>query len=166
MYVLTCHTSYVIPNIRSIQDVIEGTINIARQAITAGVKRVIVTSSLIALISGEGHYYHVFEESSNEIAPVILADFSTAFGTAPLTENSWNEITEDKVDIQTQPAMAVYVASKTIAERKLWELADQNPSVDFSVGKSPTTALDLFVLNASDFLFHSCPSRHLRPSSA
>ncbi|KDQ13490.1 hypothetical protein BOTBODRAFT_33505 [Botryobasidium botryosum FD-172 SS1] len=89
---------------------VDGTLNVVHQAITAGVKKLIITSSYITLFG---------------------PDFAPAFSPVPLTEKDWNTITADQVNDSTG-AMAAYIAAKTVAERKFWELSEQHKDIDFT----------------------------------
>jgi len=89
---------------------VDGTLNIVNQAIKAGVKKLIVTSSFIALFG---------------------PDFAPAFSTVPLTEKDWNTITIDQVNNSTPP-MVAYIAAKTVGEKKFWELSEQHKDIDFT----------------------------------
>ncbi|KDQ19276.1 hypothetical protein BOTBODRAFT_153142 [Botryobasidium botryosum FD-172 SS1] len=89
---------------------VDCTLNIVKQAIGAGVKKLIATSSYIALFG---------------------PDFAPAFSSTPLTEKDWNSITADAVNDSTPPLIA-YIAAKTVAERKFWELSEQHEDIDFT----------------------------------
>jgi hypothetical protein len=49
---------------------------------------------------------------------------------------AWNSITEEDLkDLDSFPGMFVYMSGKTIAERKLWEIAEKHPDVDLTTSK-------------------------------
>ncbi|KDQ06523.1 hypothetical protein BOTBODRAFT_149654 [Botryobasidium botryosum FD-172 SS1] len=89
---------------------IDGTLNIVNQAIGAGVKKIVATGSFVALFG---------------------PDFARAFSSEPLSEKDWNTITAEQVNDGTHPMIA-YIAGKTVAERKLWELSEQHKDIDFT----------------------------------
>ncbi len=53
----------------------------------------------------------------------------------------WNTITREEIDMTDgNPAGAVsaYLGGKALAERRLWEIAEENPQVDFTSSKYTT----------------------------
>ncbi|KAF7310192.1 Epimerase domain-containing protein [Mycena indigotica] len=86
-----------------LQKAVDGTLNIVVQAEKAGVKKVVVTSSIATvknMATGEGN-----------------------------TDKDWNPITKEYALASKNP-MVVYAVSKTLAERALWDWADKHPHVD------------------------------------
>ncbi|KAF7297489.1 Epimerase domain-containing protein [Mycena indigotica] len=85
---------------RQIQLAIDGTLNIVVQAEKAGVKKIVVTSSV-----------------------------GTARGSDGVSDKHWSPITKEYALGSGNP-MLVYVASKKLAEQALWEWADAHPHVE------------------------------------
>ncbi|KAJ7062539.1 hypothetical protein C8F01DRAFT_1134502 [Mycena amicta] len=86
-----------------IQKAVDGTLNVVVQAEKAGVKKVVVTSSIATaknMVTNEGN-----------------------------TDKDWNPMTKEYA-IASGNAMAVYAVSKKLAEVALWEWADKHPHVD------------------------------------
>ncbi|KAJ7309306.1 hypothetical protein DFH08DRAFT_927331 [Mycena albidolilacea] len=80
---------------------VDGTLNILVQGEKAGVKRIVVTSSIAsAMIPG-----------------------------GSLTDQDWNPITKE-IALNCGNEVITYCASKTFAEAALWEWADKHPHVD------------------------------------
>ncbi|KLO10740.1 NAD(P)-binding protein [Schizopora paradoxa] len=95
-----------------ISGAVNGTLNIVKQATAAGVKRIVVTSSLTALAD-------------------ITSDF---YARRTHADTDWNEVTKESVldGTHENDALCVYSASKAIAERELWKFADAHPEVDIT----------------------------------
>ncbi|KAJ3723834.1 hypothetical protein C8R42DRAFT_708920 [Lentinula raphanica] len=89
----------------------EGTVALVKQAIAAGVKKIVVTGTFVNLFD---------------------ADFKAAFGTKVITEKDFGSITADKIDLNND-GIRVYQESKTAADKAIWEIAHKNPDVDFTV---------------------------------
>ena len=53
-----------------------------------------------------------------------------------LTPSSWNDLKREEIDTATVPPMVAYVAAKSFAEKAFWEVAKQNPNVDFTSSES------------------------------
>ena len=96
----------------------EGALNILRQAAAAGVKRVVVTSSIVTAI--------------NFSAPPT----TTLYGIKEFTDKDWNPATREEALTGEHDSMWVYCAAKTIAERGVWAFADKHPEVDVTTSKS------------------------------
>ncbi|KAJ7593855.1 hypothetical protein C8J56DRAFT_1120765 [Mycena floridula] len=89
-----------------------GSIHLVKSAITAGIKKIVVT----------GTYASLFD-----------ADFKAAFGTDILNANSWGSVTLEGVNTETDDRMTLYQVGKMLSEKKIWELAHENPDVDVTV---------------------------------
>ncbi|KAJ3735362.1 hypothetical protein DFJ43DRAFT_44491 [Lentinula guzmanii] len=94
----------------------EGAVTLVKQAIAAGVKKIIVTGTFASLFD---------------------ADFQAAFGTRVLTEKDFGSITPASIDLNND-GMRVYQESKTLADKAIWELAHSHPDVDFTVLLPPS----------------------------
>ncbi|KAJ7169210.1 hypothetical protein C8R43DRAFT_916707 [Mycena crocata] len=91
---------------------VDGTLNILAQGEKAGVRRMVVTSSIAAVMNPEK--------------------------VTSLTDQDWNPVTKEFA-VASGNKVLMYAASKTIAERAVWEWADKHPHVDV------TTLLPPFV---------------------
>jgi nucleoside-diphosphate-sugar epimerase len=69
------------------------------------------------------------------------ADHSNAYGTAPLGPDNWaSETIKDIEEFQINPTnpqgpWVAYHIAKTVAEKRVWQLADEHPEVDISTSK-------------------------------
>lgn len=115
-----------------------GTVDIITTAIKLGIKKIISTSSGVAM----------FEPG-----------FTDGFSGKTLTEKSWCNVKYEDIDIsETGPgAVYVYQTSKTVAEKKIWELADENPSVDITVS-TYQTIIHFFLILAKATIQQSFPA--------
>ncbi|KAJ7593884.1 hypothetical protein C8J56DRAFT_925460 [Mycena floridula] len=93
-----------------------GSIYLVKAAIAAGIKKIVVVGTFASLFD---------------------ADFKAAFGSETLNENSWGSTTFESVNPETDASAAVYQAGKMLSEKKIWELAHQNPDVDVTVVLPP-----------------------------
>ncbi|KAJ7593811.1 hypothetical protein C8J56DRAFT_1160580 [Mycena floridula] len=89
-----------------------GSIHLVEQAISAGIKKIIVTGTFASLVD---------------------IDFKAAFGDEPLTAKSWGSVTFESVDLEKDELMAIYQSAKILSEKRIWELAHENPDVDVTV---------------------------------
>ncbi|KAJ3996499.1 hypothetical protein F5050DRAFT_1692575 [Lentinula boryana] len=89
----------------------EGTLTLVKQAIAAGVKKIIITGTFVNLFD---------------------ADFQAAFGTRILTEKDFGSVTQATIDLNND-GMRVYQEAKTLADKAIWDLALSKPKVDFTV---------------------------------
>lgn len=94
--------------------------DIISTAIKLGIKKIVSTSSAVA---------------------VFQPGFTDGFTGATINERSWGRIKYDEIDISESGPGPVYVyqASKTVAEKKIWELADENPNIDITTSMYSTS---------------------------
>ncbi|KAH8806523.1 hypothetical protein DL96DRAFT_1698918 [Flagelloscypha sp. PMI_526] len=88
-----------------LQAAIEGTLNIIRQAEKAGIKKVVFTSSFATVRNAKNSF----------------------------TAEDWNPVTKEEALAGTLSEMGAYAASKTYAERAVWDWAEAHPHVDVTV---------------------------------
>ncbi|KAF9458262.1 hypothetical protein BDZ94DRAFT_1271033 [Collybia nuda] len=86
---------------------VEGTLNTIRQAQKAGIKRLIVTSSIVTVINPRNSF----------------------------TDQDWNPVTRE--DALSGNPMSAYSASKTFAERELWAFGEEHPQLDITTLNPP-----------------------------
>lgn len=102
---------------------------------------------------------------SNTLPPT--ADFSNGFGPTPLTADTWGSVLPyDQIDVsQSSPgAMYVYQTAKTAAEKRIWELADQNPDVD--VATSGYSSLPMHFIPSEPIERNDTDTLHSPPLSS
>jgi len=97
----------------SYQFTVDGTMNLVRQGTAMGVKKIIVTSSILAVTDMD--------------KPLEAYDSNHVY-----TPRDWNPATVDDVLASHHHPWWVYSASKAIAEREVWKFADEHPEVDFT----------------------------------
>lgn len=90
-----------------------------QQSIDAGIKKIIITGTCASLFEIP-RFPHPSDELSSQ----------SAYGTELVTEKSFRSITLETIDILQ---IRLYRESKTVAEKKVWELAKEHPDVDFTV---------------------------------
>jgi nucleoside-diphosphate-sugar epimerase len=93
----------------------------------------------------------------------LTADFKAAFGTEPLTAQSWGSVPFSSIDPATDTPQYIYQTSKTAAERELWAIAMSNPTVDFTTIAPPVifgpfvphfpNSTDRMALGTNDFVY-------------
>ncbi|KAJ3814482.1 hypothetical protein F5876DRAFT_86417 [Lentinula aff. lateritia] len=83
----------------------DGTINIVHQSIDAGVKKIIITGTFASLFDSQAFIY-ISHRSIWHRAETFHRD---------------------------QPLMAAYQESKTLASKRVWEVAEKHPDVDFTI---------------------------------
>lgn len=86
---------------------VEGTLNVVRQAEKAGIQRIVVTSSISAVINPERSF----------------------------TDKDWNPITRETA--LEKGGFIAYTASKTFAEQALWRFASTHPNLDVTTFNPP-----------------------------
>ncbi|KAK7052886.1 hypothetical protein VNI00_004206 [Paramarasmius palmivorus] len=90
----------------------EGTLNIVNQSIASGIQKIIVTGTVVNLFN---------------------ADFKNAFGNKVLNEKDFGDIELKDIKPSEQDAFFVYQAAKTVADKKLRDIAQEHPDVDITV---------------------------------
>ncbi|KAK7022956.1 hypothetical protein VNI00_016846 [Paramarasmius palmivorus] len=90
----------------------EGTLNIVNQSIASGIQKIIVTGTVVNLFN---------------------ADFKNAFGNKVLNEKDFGDIELKDIKPSEQDAFFVYQAAKTVADKKLRDIAQEHPEVDITV---------------------------------
>lgn len=64
-----------------------------------------------------------------------LADFKNAFGKELVTNESFGATTLADIKPNEDPLVSIYQAAKTVADKKLWEIAAQHPDIEITVSK-------------------------------
>ncbi|KAJ7573658.1 hypothetical protein C8J56DRAFT_981825 [Mycena floridula] len=80
---------------------VQGSLNMMRQAEKAGVRRMVITSSVSAVRNSKGTFGH----------------------------EDWNNLTKESA-IASQNDLSIYAASKALAEKAVWEWAAEHPHVE------------------------------------
>jgi len=93
-----------------------GSINVVEAAINAGIKKIVVTGSIVNLLD---------------------VGFKAAFGTTPLTAKTWGSATLDTITFDNADSSSMYVKGKTASEKRIWEIAHQHPEVDVTLVLPP-----------------------------
>jgi len=99
----------------SVHDLIEGayhaTLNLVNAAIKVGVKKVVVTSTLVTLLK---------------------IDLSDGYGASHIGPEDWCSVRFEEIERFPEDPLYNYQVAKTGAERRLWEIADDNPEIDLT----------------------------------
>ncbi|ESK82146.1 nad dependent epimerase [Moniliophthora roreri MCA 2997] len=90
----------------------EGILNIINQAISLGIKKITVT----------GSYLNLFD-----------TDLKQAYGDKVITEKDFGSIELADIKPQEQDGFFVYSAAKTVTDKRLLQIARENPDVDVTV---------------------------------
>jgi nucleoside-diphosphate-sugar epimerase len=90
---------------------IEGTLNVVRATHKAGIKRIVVTSSFVA---------------------VFDMGLGAAWRDYTYTANDWNPATYEQAVKGDKPGMWVYCASKVLAEKAVFEYAKKHPELQIT----------------------------------
>ncbi|KAJ4490895.1 hypothetical protein J3R30DRAFT_3278064, partial [Lentinula aciculospora] len=93
---------------------IDGTVNVLKAAHAAGIKRILVTSTIGTVLS------------KPERLSVMSVD--TTYG-----PDDWIPITYEQGASGTLPGFVVYLASKKYAELAAWDFAKEHPEIDLTV---------------------------------
>jgi nucleoside-diphosphate-sugar epimerase len=95
----------------NMRSAVEGTLHILREAIKAGIEKVVVTSSFGALLE---------------------PDMIRGFSGETFTGAEWGTVTMEEVRAKAEDTVYVYFASKIFAERALWKFAAEHPQLDIA----------------------------------
>ncbi|TFK62519.1 NAD(P)-binding protein, partial [Pluteus cervinus] len=90
---------------------VNGTLNALKQAVAAGIEKIVVTSS---------------------IAAVYTPGTGRAFDGGIISDSQWGQITREEVHAHASDDFFVYASSKILAERAVWKFAQENPQVDIA----------------------------------
>ena len=96
-----------------------------RQSEKAGIKRFVFISSIVTVLNSE-NTNRVYTDKGVDIGTVPY------FGISDQNILSdWNDVTREKaLDPSVKNPFLVYYASKTLAEKAVWESADSHPNID------------------------------------
>jgi len=95
----------------------EGGLNIVRQSVRAGIRRIVITSSFA---------------SANEDSSKVFSDYQ-------YTDQGWNPATKEQVLDGSYDHLPgwIYAAVKTLAEKEIWKYAEDHPDVDITTINPP-----------------------------
>ncbi|KDQ55849.1 hypothetical protein JAAARDRAFT_79765 [Jaapia argillacea MUCL 33604] len=107
-----CHVAAPLPGTSEpaviINGAVEGCLNAVRQAEKAGIKKVVVTSSIVAVLNPKVPWHK-------------------------LTDQNWNVANiDDALGSKKEDPFYVYQAAKTVAEQELWKFGEMHPHVDIT----------------------------------
>lgn len=95
---------------------LDGTLNVLRQAVNAGVNKVVLTSSY---------------------ATVLDPSFAQAYQGLVFTSSDWGRVTREEVLSGEHNPIWVYLATKILSEQAAWKFADEHPELDLSTINPP-----------------------------
>ncbi|KLO17162.1 NAD-P-binding protein [Schizopora paradoxa] len=97
-----------------VQSFVHGTMNIIEQGYAAGVKKFIITSTIMTMVDLD-KFPEVFDNNKT------------------YTAKDWNPIaSEEAILVGEHDSYWVYAASKTIAEKRAWSFAEAHPDADIT----------------------------------
>ncbi|RDX45373.1 NAD(P)-binding protein [Lentinus brumalis] len=99
-----------------IQSAVEGTLNVLRQAVAAGIYKAVVTSSWATLLD---------------------PDHKDAFAGITLTENNYGKATREDIIHGNHNPFYTYMGSKILAEEAAWKFAEEHPEFDLATIHPP-----------------------------
>ncbi|KLO19163.1 NAD(P)-binding protein [Schizopora paradoxa] len=97
-----------------IDGAVGGSLNIIRQAAAKGVKRVVLTSTMLAMLNLDNVASIVFDTSR------------------VMTDKEWNPATKEAALSGERDPAWIYSAAKTVAEQEVWKFADEHPETDIT----------------------------------
>ena len=128
--------------------------NVLRQAEKAGVKKFVVTSSIVTMMYDpalKGTAYR-----SERRLFILRSAFGVNTNVFPSTD--WNPVTKEDA-LHDEDSNVAYQASKKYAELAVWEWAEAHPDVDVTTSKS---IILFFALKLSlQLSLNSTPNLHL-----
>lgn len=93
------------------QSAVEGTMNILGQAAAAGIKRIVITSSVGSMFENESETFH------REVV---------------VTEKDWNAVTVEDALAGKYDPFWVYCTAKTAADRAVRKFESEHPEIDIT----------------------------------
>ncbi|KDQ50510.1 hypothetical protein JAAARDRAFT_63125 [Jaapia argillacea MUCL 33604] len=118
----------------TLDSAINGSLNVLRQAEKVGIKKFVVTSSVVALTS--------------PLNPRILSDYE-------FTDKDWNPVTKEEALKPGASDFIIYSASKVLSEKAVWDFVKTHPHIDV------TTILPPFIFGpfSPGFIVQDASSR-------
>ncbi|KAM5541055.1 hypothetical protein V8D89_005366 [Ganoderma adspersum] len=95
---------------------LEGTLNVLRQSVKAGVHKVVLTSSW---------------------ATTLDPSLAATFAGVTFTEKDWGNTSREDVLAADRNPLYVYCGTKTLAEQAAWKLAEEHPELDLATINPP-----------------------------
>ncbi|KAF8066905.1 hypothetical protein FPV67DRAFT_1214771 [Lyophyllum atratum] len=105
-----------IPPAVALASALDGTLNVLRQAVEAGVNKVVLTSSW---------------------ATTLDLSLSQTYSGQTFTSSDWGHTTREEVLSGKHDALWVYLATKLLAEQAAWKFAEAHPQLDLSTINPP-----------------------------
>ncbi|RDX55168.1 NAD(P)-binding protein [Lentinus brumalis] len=111
-----------------IQGAVEGTLNVLRQAVAAGIYKAVVTSSWATLLD---------------------PDHKDVFKGITFTEQNYGKTTREDLINGNHDPFYIYMGSKILAEEAAWKFAEENPQFDLAT-INPPFLFGKFLLHPGD----------------
>ncbi|KAG6916180.1 hypothetical protein DXG01_008110 [Tephrocybe rancida] len=102
----------------SLASALDGTLNVLRQAVAAGVNKVVLTSSIATLLDPDAYGKGIWEGVT-------------------FTSSHYGRATKEDLLSGKHDAVWVYLASKILAEEAAWEFASSHPQLDLTTVNPP-----------------------------
>ncbi|GLB45548.1 putative NAD(P)H-binding [Lyophyllum shimeji] len=100
----------------NLNTVVEGYVNVLRQAVKNGISKVVITGSW-----------------GSALDPTL----KQAFEGLILTEKDWGSVTDEEFLAGNHDLMWTYLAARTLAERAAWDFAAKEPALDLAIINCP-----------------------------
>ncbi|KAI0628043.1 NAD-P-binding protein [Trametes polyzona] len=99
-----------------LKSALEGALNVLRQAVKAGISKVVLTSSWATTLD-----------------PSLVATFAGV----TFTEKDWGTVTRDELLSGGHDALYVYCGTKLLVEQEAWRFAEEHPTLDLATINPP-----------------------------
>ncbi|TFK65960.1 NAD(P)-binding protein [Pluteus cervinus] len=110
------HVASPLPGMASVDETlntaVDGTLNVLKQAAAVGIEKIVVTSSISAVLP--------------------VGDLLHGFKGLTISDSDWGTVTKEQVYAKAKDPFYVYFASKILAERAVWQFAKEHPEVDIA----------------------------------
>jgi nucleoside-diphosphate-sugar epimerase len=133
-------------------------LNVLRQAKKAGVKKFVVTSSIITM-TGDSTVKGTAYRSERRLFLFCVLTWRLSKHTLSLSTD-WSPITKED-GLNSDEKKITYAASKKYAELAVWEWAEAHPDVDVTTSKVSIIIFFPF-FPSKNFVLNSSPTLHLR----
>ncbi|KAM5541060.1 hypothetical protein V8D89_005371 [Ganoderma adspersum] len=100
----------------ALNSALEGTLNVLRQSVKAGVHKVVLTSSW---------------------ATTLDPSLAASFAGVTFTEKDWGNTSREDLLAADRNPFYVYCGTKTLAEQAAWKLAEEHPKLDLATINPP-----------------------------
>lgn len=128
------HLAAPLPGDADTKGILEGTVggalNVIRQAAKQGVKRVVLTSTILAVLDIDRTYEILYDSPDKPINETGKYNLHMHVNIAvECSDLDWNPATKEYLFEGEHHPVWVYSAAKTIAEQEVWKFAVGHPEI-------------------------------------